>query len=287
MKFVLDLTSFEEKTKEIRAVLARPMLFVSGAPKSGTTWVQKSLDAHPQILCSGEGHFVNSLVHAFQQSIQFYNDQLATVSDQVYQGAPCYKPFDDENKIYIARSMVALMLANSHRAITPQTIYVGDKTPAHALYMPQLYTLFPHAKFIHIIRDVRDVVVSTIKHAERINRKPIDRSVYIQDITQRWLQYNRIALDFGKQRPQQFHWLRYWELLYDFEPTFQKILDFLSVENTPEIIAHCQANADFKTLSGGRERGEEDISSFFRKGIRGDWKNHLSEQEHDEILSLC
>jgi len=36
----------------------------------------------------------------------------------------------------------------------------GEKTPTHALMMPQIARLFPDARFVHIIRDGRDVVVS-------------------------------------------------------------------------------------------------------------------------------
>lgn len=33
----------------------------------------------------------------------------------------------------------------------------------------------------------------------------------------------------------------------------------------------------FKKLAGGRKKGEENIKSHYRKGVHGDWKNHLNE----------
>jgi Sulfotransferase domain len=32
----------------------------------------------------------------------------------------------------------------------------------------------------------------------------------------------------------------------------------------------------FEKLSGGRERGQEDIKSHYRKGVHGDWQNHFT-----------
>ena len=40
--------------------------------------------------------------------------------------------------------------------------------------------------------------------------------------------------------------------------------------------------ASFKKLSKGRTRGQEDPTSFFRKGIAGDWRNVFTEQ--DKVL---
>jgi hypothetical protein len=34
-----------------------PVFFVVGQQKSGTTWLMRMLDSHPEILCKGEGRF--------------------------------------------------------------------------------------------------------------------------------------------------------------------------------------------------------------------------------------
>jgi hypothetical protein len=39
------------------AAIDRQFFFVIGMPKSGTTWLQLLLDAHPEIQCHGESQF--------------------------------------------------------------------------------------------------------------------------------------------------------------------------------------------------------------------------------------
>src|SRR2546428_400305 len=36
------------------------------------------------------------------------------------------------------------------------------------------------------------------------------------------------------------------------------------------------ARCSFEKLSGGRERGKEDVKSHYRKGVHGDWRNHFT-----------
>src|SRR5215203_6981149 len=44
--------------EEARPALgATPVFFVVGQQKSGTTWLMRMLDSHPEILCKGEGRF--------------------------------------------------------------------------------------------------------------------------------------------------------------------------------------------------------------------------------------
>jgi hypothetical protein len=41
--------------------------------------------------------------------------------------------------------------------------------------------------------------------------------------------------------------------------------------------------ASFERVSGGRQRGEEATSHFFRKGVIGDWRNYFTNEENREF----
>jgi hypothetical protein len=48
----------------------------------------------------------------------------------------------------------------------------GDKTPSHVLFIPALARLFPDARFVHVIRDGRDVSLSLVEAAFWRRRRP-------------------------------------------------------------------------------------------------------------------
>jgi hypothetical protein len=52
-----------------------------------------------------------------------------------------------------------------------------------------------------------------------------------------------------------------------------RLLGFLGAEAGEETVSRCVSSASFEKLSKGRRRDEEDATSFFRKGVAGDWKN--------------
>ena len=45
---------------------SKQIFFIGGTAKSGTTWVQLLLDAHPEVSCNGEGHFLDNLKPALK-----------------------------------------------------------------------------------------------------------------------------------------------------------------------------------------------------------------------------
>ena len=68
------------------------VFFVCGAPKSGTTWLQRLLDAHPQVACAGEGHFIERFTAPLSQLVSSYNRQMLLEVEEVYEGRPAYGP---------------------------------------------------------------------------------------------------------------------------------------------------------------------------------------------------
>ena len=61
------------------------------------------------------------------------------------------------------------------------------------------------------------------------------------------------------------------------------LFGFLGLDASPGVVGSCVEATAFDKLSGGRQRGEEDPNSFFRKGEVGDWKNWFT-GEHLELF---
>ena len=61
--------------------------------------------------------------------------------------------------------------------------------------------------------------------------------------------------------------------LENTENEISRLLEFLEVDARKKNVRRCIEAASFEKMSEGRKPGEEDPSSFFRKGIAGDWKN--------------
>jgi hypothetical protein len=103
------------------------VFFVCGAPKSGTTWLQSVLDAHPEVCCSGEGHFVQRFSLPAAQLFNTYNAQLTVEAEKVYEGRPSYQPVGQDEFDDMVRSF---MLGRMSARATMETRWIGDKTPA-------------------------------------------------------------------------------------------------------------------------------------------------------------
>ena len=62
-------------------------------------------------------------------------------------------------------------------------------------------------------------------------------------------------------------------------PEARRLFGFLGVDSRATVARPCVDKARFERWSKGRKRGTEDSSSFFRKGIVGDWRNFFTERD--------
>ena len=73
--------------------------------------------------------------------------------------------------------------------------------------------------------------------------------------------------------------VRYEDLLERPHEETRRLFEFLGADTSRKVVEHCVEAASFEALSKGRQPGEEDISSFYRKGVAGDWQNYFTEQD--------
>lgn len=138
--------------------------FIIGASRSGTTMFRLMLNRHSQLYVPNESWFLIPLMNELPIGIPLNKSQLEHASDIMI-------PFMEKRDWNIKKSELLTIgnkLVNPTLADYIDSVYKylgnnlswGDKTPGYLTEIKRLHNLFPKAKFIHIIRDGRDVCVS-------------------------------------------------------------------------------------------------------------------------------
>ncbi len=251
--------------------------FLTGAPKSGTTWLGRLLDAHPEISCRGEAcvhHFGLRLV----ESAKSYNELLVK-RRQAITDSNDFPAMPWSDVLVLMRRFVQLRLEAIADPAKPKLRFLGEKDPEHALHMKTLGELFPEAKVLHILRDGRAVFVSAWHHNVRSKDPNLATHGFddFLDITAReWSDRVRRGRGGAQILGPRYFELRYEDLLQQPETWAAKVFAFIGASADSEVVRHCVDAASFEKLSQGRKRGEGDANSFFRKGLADDWKQELS-----------
>jgi hypothetical protein len=290
-----------------------PAFFVVGYQKSGTTWLMRMLDSHPEILCKGEGRFFGAgwrqesvkRIDARRPPSSLYNAVLDAEYLRLWIERSVWSRYDaaDEHLTNLTRMAIDYFLIGELSKTGKRL--VGDKSP---LLTPEtieeIARIYPEAKVIHIIRDGRDVAVSAAHHSWNFGRarkkssaasakrespqrdpwelREAGESIYAEDQLRRlaaeWAhRVGRAVEDGPALLRNHYSEVCYEDLLERPEEEVRRLLGFLGAEATDETVKRCVEAASFEKLTRGRDRGEEDPTSFFRKGVAGDWKTVFTE----------
>lgn len=101
-----------------------------------------------------------------------------------------------------------------------------ETTPAHVLYMRQIAEAFPDARFVHLIRDGRDVAVSLSKQGW-IRRHPWDRGPATLAAAAFWAWNVDRGRTAGRALPGRYSEVRFGDLLTRPRETLERVGTFL------------------------------------------------------------
>jgi hypothetical protein len=241
--------------------------FVGGtSEKCGTTWMQIMLDAHSNIMCKGETDFIWLLPKLADFMTLKYAHTLKANNKEHHS-----MYFPTEEVLLKAWSVIVDGAMKQH--LTEDVRFIGDKTPAYGDKLDVMLEWLPNAKFIILRRNTKDVVVSQIrgKTTGNENVTPMHMARMVKGMYDR---RNNLLIKAQESMPNRVLAVDYEDLVEDCRSKMSEVLTFLTGNN--EHVDTVIEAGSFKKLSGGRNNGEEDVNSFFRKGIVGDWKNHLT-----------
>lgn len=253
-------------------------LFLVACPRSGTTWLQLILDSHPKIATRRETHlfdgYVAALYNLWQREISApHKDGLRVLLSE--------PEFDNA----IARFCEVVF--GKIAASNPVAEYVLEKTPGHLRYHRTIRTLYPEARFLHLVRDPRAVVASLL--AARKEPWGTWAPADVFEAARRWREDVFMARHEIGRYGDDYCEVRYEDLAAAPDAVLARICEWLGVEpirydanrfSLPEIKKHIGEGDPANPAWENR-------SNFFRYGAIDGWRTELTGPQIGVIEGTC
>lgn len=259
------------------------LVFIVGSPRSGTTWLQRLLASHPLVRTGQESDlfavYIGPQLRAWRREL----DERTRVRGGL--GLGCY--FLETEFLLLLKEYTFKLLKPMIADLQPGEVFV-EKTPSHALYIPEILELLPKSQFIHLLRDTRDVVASLLAASRSWGKSwaPADA----RRATKMWLTHVKAVREAARGlSARQFIECRYEEFHASPVKALPRIYQFLGLEYDEDLLtkatemnsAEQKENVNATPIPVGGEFGKisgpavKEPSGFVRKAKPGSWREDL------------
>jgi hypothetical protein len=237
-RFIRDLAAMIGAGRAADSVrAAAPSAFnpivLGGCGRSGTTLLRMMLDSHPRICCGPE----SSLFRRRAVDTRWLADRFGFCHEEVraiHDTAPSRPAFIE--------GFAALCMRKAGKARW------AEKTPRNISRIAEIFRWFPAARFVHVLRDGRDVACSLRTHPRHkvVDGKLVPTGAWkpIAGCARRWVR------DIESSRPwwgdPRFMTVRYEDLVLDPRPSLERLMKFLGEDWDEGLIAHAAADSPFR-----------------------------------------
>lgn len=209
--------------------------FIVGAPRSGNTLLRRILYAHPHLHIPPEMHGFGPTIRLFRQYRNMNWRDLVYFILAQYEFQPGFETLEISLRPLVAR-LLNIPESSRNLAFILNSLYRyhaeekgknteckrwGDKTPPNVHFLNTIFSVFPDAQFIYMVRDGVDAIVSTWEAG--IHKDLESSSV-------RWLTAVRAGDKFIRHHPDICLEIRYENLTQKPLETTVAVCDFLGVE---------------------------------------------------------
>ena len=267
-----------------------PFVFIVGCPRSGTTLLQRLLDCHPLVAVTPETHWIPRW---YEKGKAKGITPEGLVTRKLVRKLLAFPRFKE---LEIDREEVEPLIKPRRTVTYPRFVsalfdlygqkrgkrLVGDKTPGYARNLDTLHALWPAAKFIHLIRDGRDVCLSLLSWQRARDWKAGQGLTRFRAWTESpvcaaalwWDWHVRLAREAGLAiGPAVYAEARYEALVADPPNECRKLCDFLGIPYDEDMIRLYESRA-----TQGNAGDEKHSWRPITPGLR-DWQPQMPSQD--------
>jgi len=221
------------------AGVAAPPVIVLGVRRSGTTLLRVMLDRHSQLAIPDESYFVPQLAERHRSPV----DAARFLDD--LRRLPTLPAWDLSAEAVRPRLRDGMALGEAIAAVYEAYAALhgkprwGDKTPMYMQYLGLLRRLFPTARFVHLIRDGRDVATSFLSMPEGIVTRTWAHPRSAAGFACQWRTEVEDARRLGERvGPGRYLEIRYEALVAEPEETLGLVCGFAGLEREASMLGY-------------------------------------------------
>jgi len=267
-------------------------VFIVGSGRSGTTWLHMMLGSNERIATGQESQLFHKYLRGLYE--QWQRELSYPESDKLRKhGISSY--ISEEQFIEYVRDFATSIFDNVLTAKPGATLFL-EKSPNNSFNVDLICKCFPDARFIHVLRDCRDVVASMLAAKKGWGGRWAPRSAH--DAAAEWVSAVTESMRLA-EIAEKYIEVRYETLLSEGCAELRRVFEFLDLECSESEAEDVYQRFAFDKLkkneysrdvflnpgvakaSGTRDLPEP--KGFFRKGIAGGWKTSLSDAQVEEI----
>jgi hypothetical protein len=270
-----------------------PKIFVVGCPRSGTTWVQKLLQCHPEVVGSEESHAVKRLsraVDAGRDPRGWARLFFGLERDHVLRKRVGLAHWVDRGDLrrYAREALRSTTNRDERLRFLVTAVFDGfvarqgvadpvlvEKTPLHIRYAEQLLRWYPEAKIVEVVRDGRDVCASMRRLPPEITFAPRALDEQIAMWVTNVERGNELIAD--PDNATRVIRVQYERLRSDPEVELARLFEFVDLDASAAFIEKVLGELEF---SRAKDAGR---GLHMHSGVVGSWREVFSTDEA-EIL---
>ncbi len=229
---------------EIEKIKQTPLFFILGRPRTGSTLLRSLFDAHPNVIIPYEwpmllllqrqfgkvSHWDKPGLESFYRAL-FQPLRLSYWSIRNWPGIDLELLHSNLLECEGEHSLETLLKVVYYHHTSffgkKEILLIGDKNPAISNHPELLAKLFPEAKFIHLVRDYRDNLVSMLDVDFEMPNVTL--------LTYRWKYSFRLIEKSARLHPERFRTIRYEQFVKSPEKEFGSLCKFLNLPEDPSI----------------------------------------------------
>ncbi|MBA2337928.1 MAG: sulfotransferase [Acidimicrobiia bacterium] len=247
---------------------------IVGSGRSGTTLLRSMLNAHPELSIPRESHFLVDLASTDGRLVANDDLDVPALVDRLGSN-PWFQAWDLDlaeveaqlGKTAPADLASAVRVVYSTYAHAHGKTRYGDKTPSYVMHMPTILGLLPEARFVHLIRDGRDVALSFLDASFGPDT--------VEEAALHWKQRVRRGRSAGRQLgPGRYLEVFYEDLVTRPEDALGAICAFLDLPYHPQMLRYRELLDDFIPTVDALPSHHENLAKAPR--VTRSWQQEMS-----------